>query len=252
MDGGSLLDYLVFDLDDRYEVVDARYKSGDRAGEPCTDWTATEAKLARKEITALGKLAVLDCEIAEMMPQVERVKLRLASLIGSGTCFYQPRIQWRSELGTDCEGTPDVVVLRLVNRLWTASTIDLKRTVAISPDKMSKQVYAMGWDIQAAAYREAALSFARSDSLSSSTVIEYTGHTILAVQDGGQGFVRAYPLDAVYMEVGKRRWERGQGIWKQCLDSGVWPEYSEDPIGPPHFVTRTELESYASAFTEEP
>ncbi len=128
-------------------------------------------------------------------------------------------------------------------------TIDLKRTAYVGRNKIAKQIHNMGWDLQAGAYREAAMSLVTMHCGEGSGY-SYQGHTLLCAEDGGDR-VQCYPLDEVYLEVGKRRWEQGQRIWQECQATGNWPDDSEDPISPPMYIVRKEIETFEQ-FEEEP
>jgi hypothetical protein len=247
MDRGSLLDYLVFGLDKKYEVVDARYRSGPREGEECTDWTSKGAQEAREEVASRGLLPVLQSEVDALMPKVRAVLARLELLRGKATAHFQPTIQWTSAADTECEGTPDCILIEQYNGVALVRTVDLKNTLAYHPDKFARQVHAMCWDVQGAAYAEAAVEFAWLEHGGDPI---YQGHTILACKDGSTR-CRALPLSQVYLEIGRRRWEKAQKLWKECLDSGRWPDYPESEVQPSLYVTRTELETY-DHIEEEP
>lgn len=249
MEGGSLLDYLVFGLDSKYEVVDARYASGERVGEQCTDWTSKASQLARKEATARGLLAALPIEIDEMEPQAAEARARFAELREQDTVHLQQTIRWTSELGLACTGTPDWVLIN--TRTGCVRTADLKRVASVNPLKLQRQIAEMCWEVQAAAYREAALALALQEWEEGLPVPWHGGHTVIACQAEGRKAVRAYPLDAVFMEGGKKRWEKAQRKWLECIATGNWPDYPEDPIGPTLYYTRTEIESFDFA-EEEP
>lgn len=258
MEGGSLLDMLVFGQTDRFEVVDARYRSGEREGQPVTDWTAKEAREGRHAIRERGLLPVLECEVEAMNEKALAIKARLVQLfveMAGGypyTVHYQQRIEWTSALGTECEGTPDIVVLVQLRDLLKVCTVDVKHTGFLQPKRFARQVYDQAWDVQGAAYREASVAFA--EQLGGHAF--HLGHWLVctsSVEDGLPAVARA--LEPVYLEVGKKRWEKQQLVWKRCLDSGEWPGYSEDPVQPSHFVVRSLEEYDAESFDtaeEEP
>jgi hypothetical protein len=228
MEAGSLVDYVLFRRSDRYELVDARYKSGPREGQPAEDWTGTEAREQAQAIRARGLVPVLEHELDAAEEAAAPVRKRLEQLAEGGMLLEQPHIEWTSSLGIECEGTPDAVIVRPHG----IHVVDIKRTDP-RPDKIARQVHAMGWDIQAAAYREASTS--EYSQL-------YLGHIILTVDPDGMVPPCARPLEDIYIEIGQRRWEKAQLMWKECLDSGEWPGYPESPIAPPYYTVRKELE----------
>jgi hypothetical protein len=125
--------------------------------------------------------------------------------------------------------------------------VDLKRTASVHPAKMQRQISAMCWEMQGAAYREGGGYFVENElglvGLGH-VAPQYGGHWLIAAEAEGMGLVRCYPLDPVFSEIGHRRWLRAQQMWIRCIESGEWPAYPEDPIGPSLYATRTELERY--------
>lgn len=250
MEAGSLLDYLVFGQDEKYEIVDARYKSGPRAGEECTDWLGKEAQTARDEARARGVLPVLASEVDALTVPADAIKGRISKLAvemaggkGAHDCdvHYQPTIQWTSELGVECEGTPDVIVCVLMRDLIKVCVVDVKHTAFLPAKRFNSQVYAMGWDIQGAAYREGAVKWAESEYTTHAFAMD---HVILATSSIELGLPPcARRLSSTYLEVGKRRWEKGQRLWQRCLDTDDWPGYSEDDADPSYYIVRAEIET---------
>lgn len=256
MDAGSLLDYLVFEQDTKYEIVDARYKSGPRQGEPCTDWQGKEAQQARDEITGRGLLAVLDSEIDELQETATAIRARIVKLAAEMAGDYghdilwQPHCEWTSALGIECEGTPDVVVLVRMRDVVKLCTIDVKHTAALQTGRFNRQVHDMGWDVQAAAYREAVVQCEEAHGPAF-----HLEHVILATSSMELDMAPvARRLSPAYMAIGEKRWRKAQVIWKECLDSDSWPGYPETDAEPSHYLVRTEIEreSTFDSADEEP
>lgn len=248
MDEGSLLDYLVFGLNDRYEVVDARYKSGPRQGEPVTDWTSKDAQEQRRAIRERGLLPVLDCEYDALLPAAQAIKARILELadeMAGGhprSILYQPKLEWTSSLGVECEGTPDVAIAVHLRDVTKLCTIDVKHSAALRPAKMQRQVFDMGWDVQAAAYAEGVV-FCEEHMGDGGRAAFHMDHVILATSSLELKMRPiARRLSDAYMQIGRNRWAKAQAKWKMCLESGDWPGYSEDPIEPSHYLVRTEIE----------
>jgi hypothetical protein len=247
MEAGSLVDFLVYDQSDRYEIVDARYKSGPREGQPCTDWMGQEARTARDECRARGVLPVLQSEVDELQPTATAIKARILTLAQEMAGDYevevhnQPTIQWTSELGVECEGTPDVVVCVMMRDLIKVCTIDVKHTAFLPPKRFNGQVFAMGWDIQGAAYREGSKAWAESEY---TTAAMHLDHVVLASSSLELGLAPcARRLSTTYMAVGKRRWEKGQREWMRCIETDEWPGYSEADAEPSYYIVRSEIET---------
>lgn len=248
MDQGSLLDYLVFGQDDRYEIVDAVYRSGPREGEQCEDWTGKEARQARDEIRSRGLLPVLSVELDALQPaadairgRLEALHNRLCPLDASGPIVYQPHIEWTSALGIECEGTPDAVIIVELSAMTQVWTIDVKHTAFMQQAKFERQIHQQGWDLQGAAYAEAAVAYAHQEGFQNATHIE---HIIVASSAVNLGIPPpARPLEPSYLAVGARQWKKAQLLWQECLDTDTWPSYPEKPAAPPMYVVRT-LEEY--------
>lgn len=253
MAAGSLVDFVLFRQSNRYEVVDARYKTGARQGMPAEDWQCGEAREQAEEIRARGLLPVLECELDAAEEAAAPVRRKLEDLAKGGMLLEQPKMQWSSELGIECEGTPDAVLLHHADGFTYVTVVDVKRTDQ-RLDKLARQVFAMGWDVQAAAYREGALYCEReSRAKGGDADVLYRGHILLAVDPDGESPPVARWLEETYLEIGRRRWEKAQVTWKSCLDNDEWPGYPEDRrIAPPFYTVRTELEQsgYAETFDE--
>lgn len=249
MEGGSLFDYVVTGRDNKYEVIEATYRSGERAGQQCTDWNGKDAQTAAKYARQAGRVPVLPCELDELAPQVERAKQRLARLLeGADSVLSHEILYWTSELGVACQGEPDWCwLVHDYENHATVYTCDLKRTASIHPRALQRQTFAMHWHVQGAAYREAAISWASDYS----GTVAYGGHYLLACELDGRGRVIARKLSAVALAIGKRQWEDAQRQWLECHRTGEWPDYPEDEIDAPNYMVRQVLEREEPAFVEE-
>jgi len=255
MDGGSLVDMLVFGKTDRFEVVDARYRSGPREGQPAEDWTGKDAREQADEIRARGLLPVLQVELERAQETADAINLRVSRLIADiagdypVTRYDQQHVEWTSQLGIECEGTPDIIVIVAMRDVVKVCTIDVKHTGFMNPKRFSRQVYDQCWDVQGAAYREGAVAFAEEE-LDNAFHLEHWLVCTSSIEDCLPAVARA--LDPIYLAVGQKRWEKAQLEWKRCLDSDTWPGYDEGPVRPSHFVVRTLEEYDATEFEEEP
>jgi len=235
MDAGSLVDFVLFKRTDRFEVVDARYKSGPRQGEPAADWTCGEAREQAEEIRARGLLPVLECELDAAEEEAAPIRKRLDELVGGNTLLEQPKLEWISALGIECEGTPDAVIVEHSAGVRLLTVVDIKRTDQ-RLKKLQRQVYEMGWDIQASAYEEGALYCERQLG-GPDDIVLYQKHIILTVD--GVAPPCARELEPFYREIGRRRWEKAQRIFKECVDSDNWPGYPERSIETPYYIVRS-------------
>lgn len=221
MERGSLLDYVAFGRDDLYEPVDTRYRSGERQGEPVTDWSTKDAQKERKRLRALGVLPVLPCQLEAVAPRAQAIRDRVNEFArerSAAVCFQQ-RIVWTSELGVQCEGTPDVYLTDLDGSCWV---IDVKETDP-DPRVLSSQISKMAWDVQGAAYEEAVNHWIPSS--------QWRGHWILAC-DPNSDEMCFRELDRAFMMLGRQRWAAAQQTWETCLATNVWPGHGDGTIAP--------------------
>jgi hypothetical protein len=218
-------------------VVDAKYKSGPRKGQPVADWTATEAKAQRNEIEKTGMLAVLPGDLEKATTIAGRVKsVLLAQNFEPKNCHLQNTLTWTTALDVKAEGTPDfdhVVRSTKPDELGNTppkrvDTFDLKVVESSNPDALDRVVYEWGYDIQGFAYQEAVHK-------NWSTVQERGMHWLLAIEAESLVAVLC-PLSDAYLELGRIRWERAQRIWMQCLESKEWPGYKSRYLVPPQYV----------------
>ena len=252
MRAGSLLDVLVFGQHEKIEVVEATYRSGPRKGEPCTDWSGKDARESKDRIESEGRIPVLIPELDEAEAQAEPIRdcmIELETQFGAtypGIVhrYVQREIHWTTEAGTLCSSTPDLIVIAVDDEhmITRVMTVDLKRTAFVHPDAFSRQVHAMGWDVQGHAYRCASTHLARE--LFPEHAAVHVQHQIVLANGTERPIVRW--LGPVYQEVGKRRWERAERIWVNCLDTHRWPGYPDQEIEPTHYIVRRELERFDS------
>lgn len=231
MKRGTLVDQLVFG-GANFQVVDAKYRSGPRKGQPCADWTATEARGQRDEIEAAGMLAVLPHDLEKAQTIAGRVKsMLLAQNFDPADCSAQHTLEWTTQLGVEAEGTPDFYhVFRDIDARTKrrVDTFDLKVVENCNPDTLDKVVFDFGYDIQGAAYQEAVHK-------NWPTVQQSGMHWILAIEPESLVAVLC-PLSEAYLELGRIRWERAQRIWMRCLESKEWPGYKSRYLVPPQYV----------------
>lgn len=232
---GSLLDQLVFEQAN-YHVVEARLKSGPRKGELASDWKGTEARAIRAEMRAKGVTACFQHELDEARSLAGLVRARLLEAgaeLRDDSCPRQLTLQWRTELGVEAEGTPDLIILHGGTVAPTrVDTVDLKRTDP-NPEWLDRHVDDQCWDLQAVAYQEAAQ--ARWPSA------QWRGRHWILAADAQSRIVQMYPLDGSYIAIGRSKWHRAQEIWLKCIATGEWPEYASRPLTPPEYVRRREL-----------
>lgn len=206
MDQGALIHRLLLDAGPGLEVIDA------------ADYRTNAAKEKRDEARSLGRIPVLAGALSEATAIAKILRKRIEALglnIDLASGHRETVICWQPE-------TPH-------GRIWCRSKldwhdprygliVDLKKTVNAHPAALERSSITYGYEIQAAAYREA----------------------FHAVHDGWIGrdqflflFCELEPPFAVtaaemagsMSQLGTDRWERAKATWAQCLKTNAWPDY---------------------------
>lgn len=200
MQFGSLVDALVFGGAEQWTIVDA------------PDWRTKAAREKRGTQSVLGKTYSAAVAIADRIEDA----LEAAGIdMPADRC--QRYIEWTSQLGVECAGTPDYYDGDVV--------YDLKLVDHAHPRFLQRQAINLAWHIQAAAYREG-IGIPK----------ERHQHIIIAAERHGSGSVLLCPLAPELIDIGQREWERAQGIWAECLRTGEWPQYQAHVIEAPRWL----------------
>lgn len=226
MEKGSLVHQLVLG-GFQFHTLQAKLASGPNKGQPATNFQCTAAREEADEVRARGFIPVFAHELEELELLASNVRSTLLEFgVVLEQCEREQTHQWTSPDGIECEGTPD---LRRVGPV--IDTFDLKVGCTANPDNWDAKLYADGADIQAAAYEEQARA-------------QYgdapTRHFIVAAETEAWCPVTILPVSESYLEIGRKRWARAKRIWRQCWDTGVWPEYFPRPLTPPGYVIQRE------------
>ncbi len=96
--------------------------------------------------------------------------------------------------------------------------LDYKSTETADPLSFSRQIIAMGYDVQSAHYLEA------FDVMDTYPITEPI--FIFLVQERSEPFACSLVgVDPMMLDLGQQKCEFASKLWKQCLDSGKWPGY---------------------------
>lgn len=125
----------------------------------------------------------------------------------------QVYLEWESN-GVLCAGTLD----RLLLADDTYTIIDLKSTADAYPDACARTVTKYGYDIQEAAYREAIETLHPR--------LAGRGQFVFAFYETQEPYCVTPCVTTGQMQrLGRARWDRAKALWRECMASGVWPEY---------------------------
>lgn len=189
--------------------------------EPVTDYKTNAAKAERDEARAAGKIPILQCKWTAVERMVAAAKRQLGNHRDASDMFSngKPEVTLKWE--------EDGILFK--SRLdWLHNDLtridDLKTSgISANPDVFSRQMYANGYDIQAAVYRRAVMAvykvpppkfrfgIVETEEPHAFTVIEASS-SILALAD--------------------RKIDWAKAVWKQCLKSSYWPSYSSNTERP--------------------
>jgi hypothetical protein len=139
------------------------------------------------------------------------------------------RLEWNSQNpqapgmgpGVACSGVPDQIILDEARGI--AIIRDLKTTDNAHPGLLRRKAVDMGWDIQEAAYREAAM-----------TMWPWTAGRLefqfVVVEREAPYAVTVVELAGSLRELGETKWNRAVSTWGRCLATNRWPDYSNIPV----------------------
>jgi hypothetical protein len=202
----------------QFEVIDAK------------DFRTNVAKAARDAARKAGKIPIIKPKLDELQDAADACRLALKEAgIDLEKYLREHYIEWTSPDGVLCAGTLDA--------LDRTTIIDVKVSESAHPKKFASKVYDFGYDIQAAAYTEA-LDENEPDQAGRRQYI----WAVVEPEPPHRCLVR--PIGSAYLEMGQRRWKRAKAIWAQCLETDIWPDYTEgtEAIDPPPYVMRREEE----------
>lgn len=128
--------------------------------------------------------------------------------------------------GVDCRVRTDKL------RPDLKTVIDLKTTGDASERGFNHSVSKFGYDLQEAWYCEPVKQFYGQDDWR---------FVFIAVEKTPPYLVGVYELDPVWKERGMKRMEEGLKLFKECLETDTWPDYTPKEIGvlhAPHWVSQ--------------
>jgi hypothetical protein len=202
-DRGSAAHSLLLEGDDR--MVECAFN----------DWRTNAAKDMRDKIRLEGKLPLLTKHIGSVRKMVEIAKAflfdsELQVLIDR--CFAERTVIWQAS-GIWKRARFD---LQVRDR---PLLIDYKTAESADPLSFSRQIIAMGYDVQAAHYTEA------YDAIYTPPEAPQSSFVFL-VQERSEPFACSLVgVDPMLLDLGQQKCEFASKLWKQCLDSGKWPGY---------------------------
>ncbi|MDZ4342092.1 MAG: PD-(D/E)XK nuclease-like domain-containing protein [Candidatus Binatia bacterium] len=222
------------DATDRGELCHALLLGGkDIVTVEANDWRTNAAKEKRDEARAAGKIPVLSGKLLDAQVLADSVQSRLESEGLELTGQSELTAVWQSD-GVWCQGRMD--------HCWIPARhliLDLKFTANASLRSCETHFYNFGYDIQHAAYIQAAEK--NYPELAGLVKMLY-----VFVEVDQPHAIRIVPVGATMRRLGEWRWGRAVEMWRDCLErygpNKPWPAYDDD---------RTPVEAPAWALAEQ-
>lgn len=199
---GTVAHALLLQDEDLIEVIDA------------PDWRTKDAKTARDEARATGRVPLLPDQAARVRAMVEAVRGQLAAHTATPPLFTDGKpeqtIVWDDDHGVTCRARLDF--LHDDHR----TIDDLKTTGAsASPDKWTRTGYGIGIDVQVAMYVRGVEKLTGITPVFRYVVCETYPPYAVSVVD----------LAPSALELGRQKVQRAIDLWAVCVESGKWPAY---------------------------
>ena len=218
MTQGTLLHRLVLGCGPDIQIIDA------------PDFRTKAAKAARDEAIEAGRVPVIASKFESLRSRSDGIRERLRDECGiTFDGAKELSIYWTEEpdagKGVRCRGR--------IDHIYDTTIHDLKFVSSAHPDAVARKAFDLGYDIQAAAYTSAAeMQFPELAGR-----MEFVFVFVEAEPPHG---IYAAPLNGEYRAIGERRWMRAVRMWRECLRSASWPNYSSKndlaSIAPPPWV----------------
>lgn len=201
-DLGTAAHQLLLEGDSSVEVVDA------------ADWRTKAAKEQREEARANGRVALLAHQYADVCRMVDAVQAQLADHETSLFVDGKPEqtLVW-DEDGVLCRARADWL------RDDHSEIVDLKTTSRSAHVRsFEKNLVGYGCDVQAAFYLRGLAAITGSQRWADWywVVVESAAPFALSVVSPARDL----------LELGNRKVEFALSVWRECLETDVWPAYS--------------------------
>lgn len=193
------------------------------------EFRTKEAREARDAAIEEGKTPVSAKKYAYLKRASDILRDKLGDAGVSFDKVKQPVLVWESD-GVLCRCRMDHLDVD------GCQIDDLKTTESANPIAFARKAFSLGYDIQAAAYLEAA-----------ETVFPDLAGRFkyrLAVCELEPPFaICPTTFSGAFLSVGRERWKRAKEIWRECLKSGKWPEYQPAILEPPPWAMAEAIEA---------
>jgi hypothetical protein len=175
------------------------------------DWRTKAAKEARDVAYAAGLTPLLAGRWADVQALVAAARVQLAQHTDGGAEMF-------------LDGQPEQTLVWLEGDVWCRARVDWLRPGAIDdfktaesaePDRWARQMFAYGFDLQAAWYLRGLKALTGIDGVFRFAVIEREPPHVLSVVG----------LSPSSMTIGEKKVLYALDVWQRCLKAGQWPGY---------------------------
>lgn len=184
---------------------------------PFADWRTNDAKAARDEVRAAGRIPLLETHAAEVASMVDAAREQIANHHADPPLLADGRAEigavWTDDGGVTCRALIDWL------RDDLAAIDDYKTTSRLATrDQWSRSLFGYGYDVQAAFYIRAVEQLTGVAPRFRWIVQETAPPFLLSVIEPG----------ADVLSIGRKKVDYAIRVWRECLDSGVWPAYPDE------------------------
>lgn len=204
LDKGALIDALILPGGPVIRVIDFK------------DFKKDAAQAEREKAEAAGELPVLREKYEEALAVADILvkKMGEKDVYLTGESHYKS--EWANpDTGVLCRGEMDHVIL------WPklAEVYDIKTAASANPEAFARSAVSFAYDVQEAAYTEAIE--VRVPKLAGKVLF-----TFVVCETEPPYAVTPIRLDGQFRAMGRAKWGAACRRWKECLDSGKWPDYT--------------------------
>lgn len=217
MNRGNIIHAMVLQADEptSYCVVS---KTDSKTGlvEDAGDYRTKSAQEHRDAILARGDIPILRKELATCEAAAEGIRRQLGDEWLPPGARFEIMLGWNVG-GVPCHGKVDILADDHVGDLKTCED-----ALRASSDN---SIYTMGYDVQAAAYLEAA----EAERPELAGRLRYFLHfaEVEQLPDGARTVITVEVAGSM-LELGRIRWKRAKALWLRCHEHNDWPGYSRE------------------------
>lgn len=178
------------------------------------DWRTKDAKIARDEARAAGRLPLLPDHAARVRQMVDAIRRQLETHTAQPPLFSagapEQMLVWEDDHGVTCRALLDWL------RTDSSAIDDLKTTGAsAAPFRWQKTMYGIGADVQVAFYERGVERLTGIRPLFRYVVVETYPPYALSVVD----------LAPSALAIGRDKVQKAIDLWAACLANDSWPAY---------------------------